>query len=245
MNHCVRHFFGAGAFNAAAAAAILSAGREFLQRKDRFTLVLSGGSTPRPVYEAMTGAGHALDWSRTHIFFGDERCVPPEHEWSNYGMARQALIDNVPIPPENVHRIQGELGPEEAARAYEQELRDFFGSNMVPFFDMVLLGMGPDGHTASLFPGHPATREISHWTAPVTSPPMDPRVARVTLTLPVLNAASRVLFLLGSKGKEKVLEQALSPLPPPNLPVSMVSPTCGLPTWFVLHPKPEMNNEIH
>src|SRR5262249_1146185 len=140
---------------------------EAIDERGRMLIALSGGSTPKPLYELLATAGYTerLEWQRIDLFWGDERCVPPNHPESNDRMTRESLIGHVPIPPENVHRIRGEDEPEEAAEAYEQLLRDFFGPGGVPSrsFDLVLLGMGAEGHTASIFPGTPATRERRRW----------------------------------------------------------------------------------
>ncbi|HEX5974424.1 MAG TPA: 6-phosphogluconolactonase, partial [Rubrobacteraceae bacterium] len=135
-----------------------AAAREFAARaaeaigeRGRFAVVLAGGSTPRATYEILArDYADKIDWKDVHVFFGDERSVPPDHTDSNYKMARESLLDHVPIG--SVHRMQGELPPDEAAEAYERELRDFFGPDDIPRFDLILLGTGPDGHTASLFP---------------------------------------------------------------------------------------------
>ncbi len=122
----------------------------------RFTVALSGGSTPKRMFQQL--AAMVLDWRHIHLFWVDERCVPPDHPDSNYGMTAEVLLNNIKIPSENIHRIQGELPPEQAALVYEKELRDFFEEKL-PVFDLILLGLGSDGHTASLFPGSPALQE--------------------------------------------------------------------------------------
>ena len=149
----------------------------------RFAVALAGGSTPRALYALLADAGapyrETLPWARTHVFFGDERAVPPDHPESNYGMVRDALLARVPVPPGNVHRIRGEEEPEVAARGYEDELRSFFGRAIR--FDLVLLGLGVDGHTASLFPGSPALEEASRLVA-APYEPGDPEPRSVTST---------------------------------------------------------------
>ncbi len=134
-----------------------------ITKRGRFTIALSGGGTPRPIYARLASAGYRerVDWSRVHIFFGDERCVPPDDARSNYRMAREALLDHVTLPPENVHRVQGEIDPAQAALIYEQDLQTLFRSTAFPVFDLICLGMGDNGHTASLFPGTAALREQS------------------------------------------------------------------------------------
>jgi len=181
----------------------------------RFTLVLSGGHTPRLLYENLSLPlfSGSMPWSKTHVFWGDERCVPKESRESNYAMARDALLMKVPLPIENVYRMPGEIGsPEEAASEYERTLRDFFivpeSPEVGPFpsFDLILLGMGADGHTASLFPGDPAVDEHKRWVASVPGLAAKPPVPRITLTLPVINQAKYVLFLVTGDGKERVVE---------------------------------------
>lgn len=180
----------------------------------RFSLVLSGGHTPRPLYERL--ASESVDWTRTHLFWGDERCVPPDESDSNFRMAFETLVSRVPVPGGNVHRIRGEMPPHAAAAGYEADLKAYqasAGGVGLVRFDVVLLGLGPDGHTASLFPGSPLLsipeRETS-WVAAVEAPEMEPRVSRITLTLPVLNAAACVVFLLAGADKHERVERILS-----------------------------------
>jgi len=210
---------------------ILLAG-EALLAGCRFTVALAGGSTPQRMYSRLSGAH--LDWSSIHFFWGDERCVPPDHTDSDYRMANEALLSHLTIPLENIHRIPGELPAEEAAQDYEDELRRFFGGE-TPHFNLVLLGLGGDGHTASLFPGSPAVREKVHWVAAVRhrgQPP--PLVDRVTLTLPVLNAAAQVLFLVSGAEKAERLVQVLhGSYQPDLLPAQAVKPVNGVVHWLV------------
>jgi 6-phosphogluconolactonase len=164
-------------------------------------VVLAGGSTQQQMFTRLTGAH--VDWERVHFFWGEERCLPPEQGDRNYHMAYEALLSHIPIPTGNIHRVHGELPADEAAQDYEDELSFFFGSE-TPRFNLVLLGMGGEGHTASIFPGTPATREKARWVAAVShNVPPPPLVDRVTLTLPVLNATARVLFLV-SAGQRKL-----------------------------------------
>jgi 6-phosphogluconolactonase len=198
----------------------------------RFTVVLVGGSTPRQLYTRLAVA--KVNWENIHFFWGDERCVPPSHVESNYRMANEALLSHIPILGGNIHRIQGEFPAEEAAQKYEEELRRFFGG-ATPRFNLVLLGLGMDGHTASLFPGAPATREKKYWVAAVHHrvPPL-PLVDRVTLTFPVLNAAANVLFLVSGAEKAETLAQVLhGPSQPDQLPAQEVRPINGTVRWFV------------
>jgi 6-phosphogluconolactonase len=198
----------------------------------RFTVALSGGSTPRKLYTRLASPefSGSIPWNAVHLFWGDERCVPPEHADSNYRMVAESLLANAPIPAENIHRIQGELSPERAAACYVAELREFLGAE--PVFDLVLLGMGDDGHTASLFADSPALTESVRWAVDVdhTNPP-PPLVSRVTLTFWVLNAARRVVFLVSGEGKAHRLAQILRG--GTSLPAERIQPKNGELLWLV------------
>jgi 6-phosphogluconolactonase len=193
----------------AAAAADLVAARivEGVRAAGRFTLVLAGGSTPRRAYELLAQRGAAsLPWDRVHVFWSDERCVPPGDADSNFGAAKTSLLDRVAIPSANVHSLRAEIAPPSgAADEAERELRAFFG-DAAPFprFDLVLLGVGEDGHTASLFPGNPALEERKRWVVAVEADAKPPR-RRLTLTLPVLDAAREVVFLAAGASKRPVI----------------------------------------
>lgn len=208
---------------------VLQAERE----RGKVLLVLSGGSTPLPVYERL--AKLALPWARMHLFWGDERCAPLEDRFSNYGNAHRTLISKVPIPESNVHRIKVELDPSEAAQAYEDELRRFFGSDP-PIMDLILLGVGPDGHTASLFPGGPELAEDQRWVVS-SEPPAgtEPALPRITLTLPIINQARAVLFLAAGKNKRQVTSSILRVSGAgKELPAGLVRPKGEL-AWFLDH----------
>jgi 6-phosphogluconolactonase len=200
----------------------------------RFAVALSGGSTPRAMYALLASEEFSprIAWSRVHLFFGDERCVPPEHPDSNYRMVRETLLDHVPLPPGNLHRMHGEDPPEQAARTYEMELRAFFGSAAAPRFDLVLLGMGDNGHTASLFPGLPAVREQVRWV--VACHVEEVGAWRLTLTPVAINAAADVTFLVAGAGKAAMLKRVLEgPHQPDVLPAQVVRPTNGSQHWLV------------
>jgi 6-phosphogluconolactonase len=171
-----------------------------------FRLALSGGSTPRTLYSLL--ARRPLPWERLHLFWGDERCVPADDPDSNYRMARETLLDQAPIPPAQVHRWRTEDGPQVAADEYHRLLAREFGPG-VPVFDLVLLGMGEDGHTASLFPGTPALQVSDRW-AVANYVPQVKDVWRLTLTFPVLNAARRAWFLISGAAKAEALRRVLS-----------------------------------
>lgn len=190
------------------AASILSENARRVVDQARFSLVLAGGTTPRRVYEVLAQRATGFAWRNVHVFWGDERCVAPDHPDSNYAMAKKALLDQVPIPPANVHRIRGELGAAAAADAYEQELRGFFGGAREPSFDLVLLGMGEDGHTASLFSGNAALAPTSRWALPVETEAKAPRW-RVSLSLAALSGATTAYFIVTGSGKRAVLADIL------------------------------------
>lgn len=188
-------------------------------------VALSGGSTPRAAHERVSERD--LDWSQTTLWFGDERAVPPDHEHSNYAMAKASLLDRIDGPQPDVHRIRGELGHEEAADAYDAELREAFGGEAPPSIDLLLLGLGPDAHCASLFPGDGALSERERWAAAVETPGMPPLVSRVTVTLPVLNAAREVVFLISGQDKAEAVARAFGDAAGTDAPASLVSPDPG------------------
>lgn len=211
---------------------VITVAADAISTGGRFTLALSGGSTPRAAYQRLaTGdLAHLLDWGRVHVLWGDERCVPPDDPQSNYRMAKEALLDRVPIPPEHIHRIRGEDEPQEAAADYEDELRSLNGS-----LDLVLLGLGEDGHTASLFPGQPAVHEAEYWVMAVPAPTGD--MWRVTLTPAVLNLAKNVTFVVSGASKAPRLAQVLEgPFNPDLLPAQAIRPIHGRLTWMVDEP---------
>jgi 6-phosphogluconolactonase len=206
---------------------------EAIDQRGRFAVVLAGGSTPKATYEVLArDYADRIDWSNVHFFFGDERSVPPDHEDSNYRMAREALLDHVPAG--SVHRMQGELPPDEAAEAYEQELRDFFGSEELPRFDLILLGTGGDGHTASLFPETAALEVHDRWV--VANPVLKLETTRITLTVPVINAARAVYFLVAGEGKAGPVAEILEGTPDPRqYPATLIQPQGG-PKWMLDRP---------
>ena len=171
------------------------------------TIALAGGATPRAAYQHL--AGRCPPWGRVQFFFGDERCVPPDAEGSNYGMAREALLDRIPLRPAQVHRVLGELPPEEGARRGEEDLRASVPGSPWPVFDLVLLGMGPDGHTASLFPGAPELDEAERLMVAVHRPEM-PQPWRVSMTMPVINAARQVLMVVAGSQKAPMVRRAIA-----------------------------------
>jgi 6-phosphogluconolactonase len=242
----VKVFPDQGSLALSAVEHILHIGSSAIEQRGLFFLVLAGGSTPKNVYSLLGSPPQSqqLDWRQVHIFWGDERCVPPSHPDSNYRMAKETLLDSVPLPCENIHRIPAEMDPEQASSRYQAHIRSLFSDpdrllNGFPIFDLILLGMGDDGHTASLFPCSTALQEEHSWVTPVSHKgPPPPLVDRITLTLPVINAAAHVAFLVSGEAKaqpfSKVLSSAKNSQRP--LPAQLVQPHSGNPTWFVDHP---------
>lgn len=196
-----------------------------------FFTAISGGQSPRRTFELLEGPPFAdlVPWRQTHVFFCDERCVPPEHEDSNFRFAHSVLLSKVPIPASNIHRFRAEKSPEEAASEYEQELRAVMGSS--PRFDLVVLGMGEDRHTASLFPGSPAIQETERWSIAVYVDKLG--AFRLTLTPPILNNASQVAILaLGQEKASAVYDVLYGEVDPQVHPVQIVYPTEGRLAWI-------------
>lgn len=212
----------------AGAQRFVAAAREAVAATGRFTVALSGGGTPRALYKLLAQEPFVsqVDWARTHLFWSDERCVPPDDPESNYHMAREALLRQIAIPEGNVHRMRGEAAsPPQAAQQYADELRALFGKQGLPRFDLVLLGLGDDGHTASLFPGVHVPNDPAILTAAVFVPKVN--MWRLTLTLPVLNAAACVLFLVSGAAKAPVLKALVAGPRSLDLPSQRVAPTNG------------------
>jgi 6-phosphogluconolactonase len=217
---------------------ILDAAADAIGKRGRFMLALTGGSTPDKTYALLAQPQRAkrIDWSRTNLFWGDERFVPHDDPRSNYNMARRSLLAPAEIPPDHIFPIPTDTTPVTAAAAYEKTLRQAFGSAgaELPRFDLLLLGMGDDGHTASLFPGKPALHETRAWVT--WSPPgvLPPPVDRVTLTFPVLNAARRVMFLVAGAAKAAALREVLAgKANVEQRPAAGVRPTDGTVLWLL------------
>jgi 6-phosphogluconolactonase len=229
-----RRFPDAGALAVAAADAVAARIAERLATRPSFSLVLAGGGTPQKTYEALVARHAATPWERVHFFWGDERCVPPGDAQSNYAMSRTALLSRVSAPEKNVHRMRAEVAPpSQAAEEHERELRAFFGNAAAfPAFDLVLLGVGEDGHTASLFPGHDALRETKRWVVAVRTEAKPPPW-RLSLTMPVLCASRDVMFLATGAGKRKIVSDVRAgDAAAAAYPSAMVRPTGRL-EWFV------------
>jgi 6-phosphogluconolactonase len=220
----------------AAAEEVVRAANQAVAQRGRFTIALSGGSTPKNLYTLLaTNARTSLPWDRMNFFWSDERHVPPEDQESNYRMAEEAMLSKVPVAAGNVFRVPTE-NPDAAAaaEAYEQTLRKFFAveAEQVPRFDLILLGMGPDGHTASLFPETTALRErsrlvVANWVEKL-------KTSRITFTLPLLNAADCVAFLVSGTDKASVLHDVLEGNGPgEQYPAKLVRPADGKLIWFL------------
>ena len=204
---------------------------EAVSSTGRFAVALSGGSTPRLLYALLAANefGQQVPWSRIHLFWGDERCVAPDHPESNYRMAREVLLDKAPIPAQNIHRMPAELDDyTRASVAYEQTLREFFelAAEELPIFDLILLGMGEDGHTASLFPGTTALAENERLVASNYVEKLG--TYRLTLTVPVINHAANVVFLVSGKSKASMLKEVLEgEHQPQRFPSQLIRPVEG------------------
>ena len=207
--------------------------RDSLAERGRFIVALSGGATPRRLYQLLASPSYAgrVAWGRWHVFWSDERCVPPDHPDSNYRLARQALLDRVPIPPENIHRVRGDLAAADAAREYEGAVVQAFPDSQ-PAFDLILLGIGEDGHTASLFAATVALAEerrlvVASWVFHL-------QASRITFTLPLINDARAVAFLATDGAKAEAVRRVLQPAPGEStLPASLVRPAHGALHWFL------------
>jgi 6-phosphogluconolactonase len=220
---------------AAAAEHCLRVAAHCIEAAGRFHIALAGGSTPRGLYRTLASAGfrERTDWSRWEVWFGDERCVAPDHADSNYRMARESLLDQVPIPTMQIHPMfpQGELDPAQAAADYEGLLRERVpGEPGTPVLDLVLLGLGGDGHTASLFPGTPVLEERQRLVAAVYVEKL--ASWRITLTPPALASARELAFLVSGSGKSEIIEALRGPAEQPRYPVERLAPQ-GEVRWFL------------
>ena len=207
-----------------------AAGRA-IDQGGRFSVALSGGNTPKAMFELLAQEPYRSQviWEKVEIYFGDERCVPPDSDQSNYRMAREALLRNVPIPGDNIYRIRGEIAPQEAAIEYGQLLKEKFGEGGL---DLVMLGMGPDGHTASLFPGTEALHETKHRVVANFVPKLN--AWRVTMTAPFINRAAAVMFLIEGAEKAGRLSEVLEgPRDPERLPSQLIAPRDGKLIWIL------------
>jgi 6-phosphogluconolactonase len=217
----------------AAALEVAAAASDALSDRGIFRIALSGGSTPRALFDALARPpfSRRIDWRKARVFFVDERCVPPSNERSNYRLAKDHLLGPLRVPERNVFRMRGEEEPRRAARDYDRVLRSEFGRG-VPRFDLVLLGLGVDGHTASLFPRTLALDENTKWAAANYLPLQ--KEWRLTLTFPVLNAARRVIFLVAGEEKRAAVAAVLArKRGSRSLPASLVRPKRGCLIWIL------------
>ncbi len=233
----VRVFASLSELSQAAAQDFSAAVGQAIRERGMAFVALSGGSTPAELYRLLAQPGHSqgIAWERVHFYWGDERCVPPTDPESSFGMAFSLLLGHVPVPSANIHRALGELPPAAAAADYAAQLAQAGeGPRAWPCFDLVLLGMGADGHTASLFPGQVHPEEASQSVIAVTAAYQGRPANRITLTSRVFNSARQVLFLATGENKAAVLEEALHGAPDPlRLPVQRIRPTDGTVTWMV------------
>jgi 6-phosphogluconolactonase len=221
---------------------ITSQASSAIQKRGYFSLVLSGGSTPEPVYKELGSnpLRGLLEWDKIFIFWGDERCVPPTHKDSNYRMTKLSLLDHVPIPRENVFRILGEIQPEIAAQSYQQTINNFFFGKEKRF-DTILLGLGDDGHTASLFPNTQGINEKKQWVIPNQHPPTNTN--RITLTYPAINSSRHILFLVKGKHKSEIISDVIeNPNQPPDYPAKGIVGKEFPPKWIIDKPAAENLN---
>jgi 6-phosphogluconolactonase len=218
-----------------AAERVLRAADEAITLRGRFTIALCGGSAPKPLYELLATDDYrrAIDWAKVEVFWGDERCVPPDHDESNYRMARDLMLAKLPIPGDNVYRIRGEIEPEAAAKEYGLMLKEKFDDD--GGLDLILLGMGEDGHTASLFPNTGALDEAKHRVvAHFVERSTTGKSWRITMTAPFINRARNVIILVTGASKAKRLAEVLEgPRDPHRLPIQLIAPQSGQLTWLI------------
>lgn len=232
----IRRFADGEALAKGAAQLFVRLSEQAIHDGGRFSVALSGGSTPKVMHRVLANEfADDVAWAKVHIFWGDERTVSPEHEDSNFRMAKQTLLDHVPIPAANIYRMQGELEPKAAANAYQDTLSEYFGGLVGkdwPEFDLIFLGIGEDGHTASLFPYTEALRVTDQWVVANHIPKME--TWRITLTAPVINAAKTIAFLVAGESKAETLREVINgPYLPEQFPSQYIEPVSGRLLWMV------------
>jgi 6-phosphogluconolactonase len=221
----------ANAIAAAAAEKIIELADVAISQRGGFSIALSGGSTPKTLFQLLATDSYIkrIDWKNWQIYFGDERCVPPTHADSNFRMASEALLDHVPIQPDHIHRMKGEIEPQQVAIEYGQVLKQNFGDGGL---DVILLGMGDDGHTASLFPHTAALNEMNHRC--VANYVEKLGVWRITMTAPFINRSRQVIIMVSGAAKAQRIEQVLlGPIDPQSLPIQMIAPFDGGLLWIM------------
>jgi 6-phosphogluconolactonase len=228
------------AISASAAEIVIQSANQAISQRGRFSLSLSGGSTPRSLYSLLAQSNYLnrIEWEKVDFFWGDERCVPPDHPDSDFGMARKTLLDHLPqndlpgVYRPKIYRMEGELEPEDAAQRYEKLLRSYFPPEVGTSFDLLLLGMGEDGHTASLFPHTPPIFELDRWA--ISHYVSKLSAFRLTLTPPILNRSRTILFLASGAQKASVLAKVLyGERNPDELPSQVIQPVDGNLIWLI------------
>jgi 6-phosphogluconolactonase len=237
MKSQIRIFKDIEALSQAAAVQFVELAGAAIDQRGQFLVALSGGGTPQRLFQLLAAAPYRdqVVWAKVHVFWGDERCVPPNDRGSNYGQANQALLKHVPLPAENIHRVKGELEPKAASDDYAKILGGFAETGTPwPRFDLIHLGMGEDGHTASLFPGSDPQAGADSLSLAVMGHYQGRPAQRITLTLPVINGARQVTFLVAGENKAETLEKVLhGPSLPRQVPAQRVQPENGQLTWLV------------
>ena len=226
-----RHVIRTTNFVADAADFILDAAHKALGERSQFRIALSGGKTPAPIYTRLAVIGHDLPWELARITFGDERCVPPDNPQSNFRMARDTLFAPAAVPENSILRMRGEIDPQVAAQEYQDQLDLMATQRGEPIYrhDLILLGLGDDGHTASLFPGTVALDEMTRRVVANFVPKLD--VWRLTFTFPLINQARHVCFLIGAAKNARLIERVMEG--DPQFPASRVNPSAGDVTWII------------
>jgi 6-phosphogluconolactonase len=230
-NHC-ENFESAEAMADAAVQMILEHYHKTMQTSEKFSLVLCGGRSPQPLYRRLAekSVSQQIDWQKVHIFWGDERCVPVDDERSNFKLAHDLFLSQVPVPQDHVHPMYTGSSTSESAKLYETQLQKYFGKSP-PQFDLLLLGLGEDGHTASLFPQDAALKEAHRWVVSVQKKSED--FSRLTLTFPILNQALLTLVLVVGEAKADVLKKVLAADGKSQFPAQLLQPKSGVLRWLI------------
>jgi 6-phosphogluconolactonase len=240
QNLSIKIFDDRNALNAAAAGLWQCTANDAIRARGRFSVALSGGSTPKPLYELLAQPPwkESLPWSKTHVFWGDERNLPADAPDSNFRMVNQALLSKIKIPAENIHRVRTELkAPEKVAADYERTLREFFpgAASDWPQIDLNLLGLGENGHTASLFPHTPVLHDDKHWVAGLYIEEV--KMERITMTTPAINHSRNIVFLVSGASKAQVVHDILhGPRDPERLPAQLIQAEAGSVIWLLDRP---------
>jgi len=229
----IRVFDNLERLSQAAADIFVDVAEQAITSRGRFSVALSGGNTPRRLHEILATKPYCnqIQWDAVHVFWGDERCVPFDDPRSNFRMARETLLNHIPLTAENIHAVQGNLNPTQAAAQYESELQKFFGDK-TPVFDLIFLGLGDNAHTASLFPHTPVLNETERWVSEVYVAELD--MYRVTFTVPLINRADQVAFLVSGADKAHALHEVIEgAYQPQKYPAQLIHPNGAHPLWLV------------